>query len=391
MKTLRASEISKLPDGLYRADHSLYLLVRGSSRSWTFIVRVSGKQLRRSLGSAQLIPLTSAKTLALKIRTLMETGSSLEEAIDAAKGRVKPVTSHTFYDIATEAINVKANVAQYKEGTRSRPRLEQFLRDYCIPLHKIDVDAVTRDDVLSCLKPIWETKSHTAERVRQFIRMVLNYAILKEYRQKANVAEWEGGLDFLLPRPTSITAVTPRAAPSFEELKAACAVLKTKPGYAAKAILFGILTATRVSEFRRAKLSDIDLKTATWTLPADERKGRHTAPHRVPLSKQALEIVKSLHPTNDYLFPGQRGAPFLGLNTPRILLNRVLPNAKTMHGVRSTFKDWATENGWDRDLSEKALSHKLGRNDVEAAYLRTDLFKQRAPLMQAWADALLPR
>lgn len=390
MNPLRASEIFKLSDGLYRADHSLYLLVRGTSRSWTFITRIAGKQIRRSLGSAKLITLASAKTLALKIRTSMENGASLENAIDLAKGRVRAIPSHTFYDIATDAINVRANVAQYKEGTRTRPRMEQFLRDYCVPLHKLDVADISRDDVLKCLKPIWQKKAHTAERVRQFIRMVLNYSILKEYRQKANVAEWTGGLEFLLPSPTAVTAVTPRAAPDFEELKAACLALKEKKGFAAKAVLFGILTATRVSEFRKVKLSDIDLKTAIWTLPPEARKGKHTAPHRVPLSRQALEIVKSIEPVNDYLFPGGKGAPYISMDTPRMLLNRVLPHAKTMHGVRSTFKDWATENGWDRDLSEKALSHKLGRNDVESAYLRTDLLKQRAPLMQAWADALLP-
>lgn len=390
MNPLRASEILKLPDGLYRADHSLYLLVRGTSRSWTFITRVAGKQIRRSLGSAKLIPLASAKTLALRVRTAMETGETLDEAIRSALGKQKVVVSHAFHEVALEAIEVRANVAQYKEGTRTRPRMEQFLRDYCKPLHKLDVEEITRDDVMACLKPIWQIKPHSAERVRRFIRMVLNYAILKDYRQKANVAEWTGGLEFLLPSPTSVAAVTPRAAPDFEELKAACAELQKRKGYAAKAILFGVLTATRVSEFRKAKLSDIDFKTATWTLPADERKGKHTAPHRVPLSKQALELVKSLTPVNDYLFPGEKGAPYISMDTPRLILNRVLPTAKTMHGVRSTFKDWATENGWDRDLSEKALSHKLGRNDVEAAYLRTDLFKQRAPLMQAWADAVLP-
>jgi integrase len=383
---MKASEVFKLPDGLHRADECLYLTVKGKSRSWVFVTRINGKQVRRGLGTAQVMTLPVAKGLVLRVRAALAKGKTLDEALP----RQKEKKVSDFESVAKEAIETRSVVAQFKETSRSKPRMEQYLRDYCKSLLKKDVAEITREDVLKCIKPIWFEKAHTAGRLRRFIRMVLNYALVKGLRTAANPADWEGGLEFLLPKEASIHTVVSRAAPSFEELKTACAALAKQKGVAARAILFGVLTCTRVSEFCKVRMCDIDMKEKCWTLPAESRKGHHTAPHRVPLSRQAMAIIRESKAENDaFIFPGAGGNPHLNPNTPRILINRVLPEAKTMHGVRSTFKDWATENGWDRDLSEKVLSHKLGRSDTEAAYLRTDLFKQRIPLMQAWADAVL--
>lgn len=378
---MKQSDVTKLPDGLHRAEPSLYLCVKGASRSWVYITKKNGKQIRRGLGSAKTVTLAGAKVAASKFRLGM---------VDPPKPVAKE-EKHLFKDVAEEAIETRALVVQFKAGSRSEPRMRQYLRDYCGAILGLDVKNVSRKDVLNCLKPIWFDKPHTASRLRRFIYMVFSYALAKELRTAANPADWEGGLEFLLPKESTIATTESRAAPTFEELKAACAKLREKDGTASRAILFGVLTCTRVSEFLSARMEDIDLKKKCWTLPAEKRKGHHTAPHRVPLSRQALMVVKACGVKEGYLFPGQYGKnAHLSLDTPRLLLNRLLPEAKTMHGVRSTFKDWATENRWDRDLSEKALSHKLGRSDTESAYLRTDLFEQRRPLMQAWADAVLP-
>lgn len=379
---MKQSDVTKLPDGLHRAEASLYLSVKGASRSWVFIMKKDGRQIRRGLGSAKTVTLAGAKVEAAKLRL----GVPREE-----KPKPVKVAKHLFKDVAEEAIETRAMVVQFKEGSNSESRMRQYLRDYCGPIRDLDVKNASREAVLNCLKPIWFDKPHTASRLRRFIRMVFNYALAKELRTAANPADWEGGLEFLLPKESTIASVESRAAPTFEELKAVCAKLKEKDTNAHRAILFGVLTCTRVSEFLKVRMEDIDLKTKCWTLPAEGRKGHHTAPHRVPLSKQAIEVIKACKVKEGYLFPGQYGnKAHLSMDTPRLLLNRLLSEAKTMHGVRSTFKDWATENRWDRDLSEKALSHKLGRSDTESAYLRTDLFEQRRPLMQAWADAVLP-
>ena len=389
---MKPSEIFKLPNGLHHAEGPLYLSVVGNSRAWVYLKRINGVQYRRGLGSAKVLPLSSAKALAGRVTLEMAKGATLDEALATIRPKTPAPKAHihTFHDVADEALIVRARVAQLKKGSRTQLEWRRFC-SFCSPIDKKNVATLTRDDVLLCVSPIWQSKPPTAAKVLRLIHMILNFAIIKEYRALANPAEWKGGLEFFLPKNSARANMRHFAAPTVEELRGICERLRAAHYASANAILFGVLTCTRATEFTKAKWADIDLSSRCWTVPAADRKGKQTNPHRVPLSAQAVAFIKLLPHKGDYLFPGCGGRAHVHKAVPRQTFKEIGKTAATLHGIRSAFKNWATENGWSRDLSEAALSHTLGRSDVESAYLRTDLYEQRVPLMQAWADTVMPR
>ena len=146
--------------------------------------------------------------------------------------------------------------------------------------------------------------------------------------------------------------------------------------------MFGVLTAARANEFCLAKWEEIDFDAGVWICP--RRKDGRPEPHRVPLSPQVLEWLKTFPRVNEYLFFGSRMSGHISLESPIKMLHQLKIDV-TIHGMRSTFRDWAAEHGYDRVLAEKALQHQTG-NEVEQAYQRSDLLEQRRPMMAAWAE-----
>lgn len=132
-----------------------------------------------------------------------------------------------------------------------------------------------------------------------------------------------------------------------------------------------------------ARWDEIDFENRVWNCPPERRKDGKRYPHRVPLSDQALYVLGLIKRKSEYIFAGASG-PHISKETPRVIIQKKLKHG-TMHGFRSTFRDWAAENGFDRVLAEKSLMHATG-NEVEQAYQRSDLLEQRRPLLQAWAD-----
>ena len=158
-----------------------------------------------------------------------------------------------------------------------------------------------------------------------------------------------------------------------------------------KAILFGILTASRTIEFVPARWGEINWAAKVWSVPPERRKDKKKEPHRVPLSNQAIELLQSIRGSrimnpNGFIFLSSYGW-HISLGTPRIFLQRALLRSVTMHGCRSTFRDWAAENGKNDVVAEKCLMHATG-STVVRAYQRSDLLKLRRVLMQEWADEL---
>jgi integrase len=254
---------------------------------------------------------------------------------------------------------------------------------YAASLANKPVDAITTDDVLAVLQPLWTTKAATASRLRGRIEKVLDAARAKGLREGENPARWRGHLDHLLPKKSKLTRHHPAMA--YEHVAAFIARLQETASVGALALEFCILTAARSGEVLRARWSEIDLDKKIWTVPADRMKAARE--HRCPLSGRAVAILKQLAEirTGDFVFPGRRKNRPLWDMAMNWTLRRMKADGVTTHGFRSAFRDWAgNETHFPREVAEAALAHSVG-NQVEAAYRRSDALAKRRQLMEAWA------
>jgi len=244
------------------------------------------------------------------------------------------------------------------------------------------------------LEPLWRTKTETASRLRGRIESVLSWATVRGYREGENPARWRGHLDKLLPKRSKVQQVVHHPALPYAELPAFMAKLRAEVGTAARALEFTILTAARTREVLGAQWGEIDFKTGIWTVPAERMKaGRE---HRIPVSPPAVRVLKAakgLLSDEDLgvVFEGRRGQP-LSTAAMTAVLKRMKRSGITVHGFRSTFRDWAAEQtAFPREIAEAALAHIL-TNKAEAAYQRGDLLERRRKLMTAWGRyATTPR
>jgi integrase len=250
------------------------------------------------------------------------------------------------------------------------------------------IDAISTDDVLAVLKPIWAEKSETASRVRGRIEKVLDAAKAKGYRQGENPARWRCHLDHLLAKKSKLTCGHHAAMP-YEHVAAFVGRLRESDSLDAQALELCILTAARSGEILGMRWSEIDLDKRVWTLPPDRMKaGRE---HRVPLSERATAILRRLAEikTGDFVLPGQRKNRPLCSRTMNATLCRMKADI-TVHGFRSSFRDWAgNETHFPREVVETALAHAIG-SEVERAYRRSDALEKRRKLMEAWANYCEP-
>ncbi|WOH51231.1 site-specific integrase [Bradyrhizobium sp. sBnM-33] len=244
--------------------------------------------------------------------------------------------------------------------------------------------------MLSVLKPIWTTKAETASRVRGRIEKVLDAAKARGFRGGDNPARWRGHLDHLLPRPSKLSRGHHAAMP-YQEVATFVAKLRTREAIAALALELCILTAARSGEILGMRWSEINLDNNIWTVPANRMKaGRE---HRVPLSSRATAIVRHLETMKigEFVFPGQaRGKPLSNMSM-EMMLRRMKVNEATVHGFRSSFRDWAGNvSNFPRELIETALAHVIG-DKAEQAYRRSDALEKRRILMEDWAAYSTPQ
>jgi integrase len=263
---------------------------------------------------------------------------------------------------------------------KSRPRCPSpSLRD-------TTPDVVDTDAVLAVLRPIWTTKTETASRVRQRIEAVLDYATAIRARSGENPARWRGHLDHLLPKPSKVRTIKHHAALNWHQAPAFMAKLAQRTGIDARALAFTILAAARSGETRGMRWRELDLKAKVWTVPPERIKAGKE--HRVPLTPAAIALLGEPGEPDELVFPSpiKAGRP-LSDATLAAVLER-MGCAVTVHGFRSTFRDWAGEvTAHAREVVEAALAHRL-KDKAEAAYARGDLFAKRRRLMQDWADFL---
>lgn len=378
---LKASDVKKLGDGRHSDGRGLYLFVKGDARSWVFRFRQNGKLSDVGLGSAYAITITQARELADNLRMKARSG---DEIVTPKKEAMRKVRERMvrFADVVPLCIENQKHVRQWRSDSQAL-RWERTLCKYALPaIGDKQLSLITRDDILNILNPIWIEKTETASNLQRYISSVFVYAQSQGKFSGQNPAAWLGNLDQFLPAPSKVKRVEHHAAMSWKTVPDLFDNLAYRLSIVGKAIMFGVLTAARANEFCLAQWDEIDFENGVWICP--RRKDGRPEPHRVPLSPQVLEWIKTFPRTNKYLFFGQRMQGHISLESPIKMLHELGYDC-SVHGMRSTFRDWAAEHGYDRILAEKALQHATG-NEVEQAYQRSDLLEQRRPMMAAWAE-----
>ena len=376
---------AKVP-GLYGDGGGLYLQIAPSgARSWIFRYQHAGRRRYMGLGGAATVTLAEARQKATEARKLLGEG---KDPIGSARAQVAATAAEQAKTITFREA-AERYIASHATGWRNAKHITQWqatLETYAFPVFgEVSVAAVDVAMVLRVLEPIWTGKTETARRVRGRIEAILDWAAARDMRTGDNPARWRGLLMHLLPKRSLATAVRHHPALPYARMGEFLAALRLQQGTAARALEFLILTAARTSEATGARWSEIDTGAATWTVPPERIKaGRE---HRVPLSEPALAIIQAMAETRqgEFVFPGgRRGRPLSNMAMAGVL-ERMGWHEITVHGFRSSFRDWAAERtNHPREVAEMALAHAVG-DKVEAAYRRGDLFDKRRCIMADWA------
>ncbi|MCQ3804224.1 MAG: tyrosine-type recombinase/integrase [Acidimicrobiia bacterium] len=380
-KTLTASFVKtiRLP-GRYgdgRGGHGLSLLVKPTriqgrlSKTWAQRVRINGRYTLLGLGSYPAVTLAEARLRALRNRQAIEEGRH-------------PRTRNTpTFQEATEKV-IQLHTPKWKPGGLSEGHWRSTLGTYAHPrLGNRQVDQITSADIMACLTPIWHKKPETARRVKQRISAVMKWCIAQGFRDD-NPADDRitAALGSNTQRPQHMKALhhsqVADAIKTIEQTDAHWATIA--------AFKFLTLTATRSGEVRQATWKEIDLGTATWTIPPEHTKTGQQ--HRVPLSGGALSVLANARPRSaghGLVFPSPTGRVLSSATISKLCKENNV--GCVPHGMRSSFRDWCAETGIPREVAEQALGHEI-RNPVEKAYARTDLLEQRRQLMENWSQYL---
>ncbi len=373
--------------GYYGDGAGLWLQVSPSgSKSWIFRYTLAGRQREMGLGPTHTVSLASARSQAKEHRLTLREGKDPLDARNATKlaASIAKARVMTFDQCAS------AYIAAHRGGWKNAKHVSQWentLSTYATPVvGALPVAEVDTALVVKVLSPIWQGKTETATRLRGRIEKILDFATVSGHRQGENPARWRGHLDKLLANPNKVARVKHHPALPWQEMGALMAELRAREGIAARALEFSILTAARSGEVRGATWDEIDLTVGLWTIPAERMKAQKE--HRVPLSKPVLTLLEAMPRFGVLVFPGQRKGAGLSDMSLTAVLRRMKRNEITVHGFRSTFRDWCSEsvaNSFPREVCEHALAHSLP-DKVEAAYRRGDLLEKRVMLMEAWAD-----
>ena len=387
VRILTAKQVEKeTRPGYYFDGAGLYLqIAKGGSKSWILRYTLNGKAREMGLGSLVTFSLAEARLRATEQRQLIADGTDPIEAKQARQRQARVLKANTITFDQAAAAFIAANEA----GWRSSKHGEQWrntLATYASPvIGDLPVSAVTTPLVLQILQPIWASKTETATRVRGRIEKVLDWAKVQGYRSGDNPAVWKGHLSEALPKPSKVAKPAHHAALPWSEMAAFMKALRAMPGTASLAAQFIILTATRTSEAIESQWSEFDLEAKVWTIPRDRMKGFRE--HRVPLSDQAVAVLEQIRwerHGSTFVFPNAKLTAPISNMACLAVLKRMGRSDLTMHGFRSTFRDWSAEStAYPRDVCEMALAHAI-EDKSEAAYRRGDLLEKRAQLMRDW-------
>lgn len=370
--------------GYYPDGGGLYLRVSAAAtKSWVFRYTRDHKTREMGLGSFADVSLKEARELATAARKLLREQIDPIDKRDSERSTMLAAreSALTFEQCAAAYIAAKEHEwKNAKHGAQWR----NTLSTYAYPvIGKLLVREIEQVHVLKILEPLWISKNETASRLRGRIAAVLDYAKARGYRKGENPAEWRGHLDKILAAPAKVQKVEHHAALPFKHIGKFMMQLRQQVGLGARAVEFAILTAARSGEVRGAMWEEIDLDEGTWTIPASRMKAGKE--HRIPLSKVAVDLLRALPriENSPLVFPSTKKVQLSDMTLTAVLKRMEQPF--TMHGFRSTFRDWAGEStAYPREVIEHALAHQL-KDKSEAAYARGDLFNKRRRLMADWA------
>lgn len=373
---LSVQKVKSAQPGRHGDGRGLFLYVKPSgTRSWVMRYQVQGRRRDLGLGAYPDVSLAMARERAAAARRLIADG---EDPI-SKRQQAKP---KTFKDTALELIESK------RPGWKNAKHAAQWsatLDTYAFPkIGQVQVARIETADVIGVLTPIWTQKTETANRVRQRIEAVIDYATALGIRSGDNPARWRGHLDNLFPKPSKVRAVKHHPALAHTDISDFMTELAQRQGVAARALGFTILTAARSGETRGMTWAEVDLEKRVWIIPADRMKAGKE--HRVPLSTAAIGLLGPRRDADTLVFESETkpGRPISDMSMTAVL-RRMGRDTITVHGFRSTFRDWAGETtGFPREVIEAALAHGI-KDKAEAAYARSDLFDKRRSLMEAWA------
>ena len=380
--------------GRYGDGGGLYLQVgRTGGKAWLYRFMLHGRAREMGLGAAGQdgggVTLAEAREKAASCRKLAREGvDPLEHRLQAraaVRAAQASAGARTFEAVA------EMYIAAHQDGWRNakyRTQWRTSLRADVFPvLGRMPVSSIDTGAVMGVLEPVWRVKPEAASRHRSRIEAVLDYAAARGWRSGENPARWRGHLSKLLPARERLAKLKHHAALPWPEVGAFMRKLRDDRAGAARALEFIVLTAARSGEVLLMRWPEVDLGTAIWTVPAERMKGSRA--HRVPLSRDAARLLHEMSDLREsragLVFPGQKpGKPF-SQTSLHLVLRRLGRSELTVHGFRSTFRDWCGEHtNYPREVAEAALAH-INADKTEAAYARGDLFAKRARMMEDWS------
>ena len=379
-------ERAKQP-GMYADGGGLYLRVaEGGSKQWIYRYTTNGHNRDMGLGPVRLLTLAEARERARAAGKLRLDGIDPIAYKHAERGAaiVAAAGAKTFKECAEGFI--RDNEKKWTHPKHRRDWKRTLVRFVFPALGNLPVASIDTPLVLKVIKPLWERVPETASRVRGRIEAVLGWATVHHYRTGDNPARWRQHLQHALPSRSEIAKVEHHAAMPYTQVASFMDALRNDTSIAARCLEFITLTAARLGEATGATWDEIDLGARTWTIPAKRMKGDKE--HKVPLSDAAMAVLKTMREIRQsaYVFPGFKPGQPIGADALRELIKKLASDDVTVHGLRSTFRDWAADcTSFLNEVAEMALSHAIP-SAVEAAYRRGDLFEKRRRLMEAWAE-----
>jgi integrase len=392
---LSAAQVAKIDKpGRYGDGGGLWLQVsQWGTKAWLFRYMIKGRARQMGLGDIATFSLKEARERARAARQLVADGVDPVEQRKARKEAAQAADAKRLSFREASERYIRA----HSPGWRNAKHAEQWtstLATYAWPvLGDLGVDRIETAHVTQVLEPIWTDKTETATRLRGRIERVLDWSKARGFRKGENPARWRGHLDKLLPARSKVAKVRHHPAMPYDEVPAFMGRLRGAEGLSARALEFTILTAARTGEAIGARWSEVDFATKVWTVPENRMKAGR--PHRIPLSEPVLALLAALPRASDgedFIFPGARkGASLSNMAMLETLRGMEGERGLTVHGFRSSFRDWAAErSNFPREIAEAALAHVL-KDKTEAAYQRGDLLEKRRRLMGAWASFCMER
>lgn len=404
-KELSAVELKRIDKpGMYAVGGVSGLLLqvsKGGSRSWILRTRIGEQRRHVGLGGFPDVTLANARDKAREVREQIRQGT--DPIAQRENARQVLIIAQRKRLTFTEAARRKHAAISHEFKTAKHSKWWwSSLERYALPaIGDMEVAEIELAHVLKVLEPIWNTKTPTAKKVRQRLESVLTWATVSGYRNGENPARWRGNLKEVLPQPNKIHRTQNHPALVWHEMPTFMAALRKRKGTATRALEFAILTAARSDEVRDMTWNELDAQASTWLVSAEDMKGDKV--HTVPLSTPALEILKAQPRMlgSEYVFPATRGGKVSDMSLTEVVRRMHNADVKaggngyidpkqnrriTVHGFRSSFKDWArSRTSFADEVSELALAH-VNSDATRAAYARDELLPQRKRLMDEWAQ-----